>query len=1065
MTTGITSILILAALDSEALPIVQHFKLSPDDGSLFPLGVPWIRYHGYYKDLNINLIYPGKDRDLVLYPICPLLVWDSSLVTYASIQALKPDLFINAGTAGGFKVKGTLVFDVYLVSELAFHDRRIPIPGPDKYGLGQRKSFSTPNLVKELNLKVCKLSMGDSLDMSPQDETSSWPMMQQLLIWSTNWLESLAPEEGAALAYVSSLMRVPAISIKAVSNFVDGEKSIPEEFAENLEATAVALRDVVAQNPATSSSSSSKENNDRKNVEGRIQGCSPFLLNDDSFDICFSRNCGIVLVAAGAENLSSWQQVASLVVAHNVVNQAIVATAMDHSDQFHLPDAPELDPSLEATVTHKFDMCLFRSCLTENHVKNFCKIYAIPSDLHPCAPSANFTMNQLSHEHIGLYAHHFRRGGLRVHFSTFFLSLVEYFCVHISQLTPLGINHSTIFEMYCRALGVVPTVPLFRVFYKLCKQGDWFSFQSRVGKGLKPCIKGAPTSLKKWKDKFFLIDRRAAPIAMAWRHHDSSVADVLPGPSEYNAADVATLLQVPIQLHKPYNSLLYVAGLSPTWKGLGHVPVMKGPGGKVLTMAEFLRLPDLGACKIVAGTLLPPNFPVDTHLSTPATRLEDVPLKTPAMENAEIACRKVIVARERKKQRAEEQLASKAVGKVGSKRRVAQEGTSRKRKTPATAPSSEQVSSPQPINQVVPNQPLVTGNVRESALNARLDILRDQTDEHLDAGHDQSLARDDSGPGPRGDDRGDRGERGENDGRDDGQHVGPNVEGGDENDDQNVSQHPPAHRTGGEKTVPLPFAPVWGITDSDRMVKFRHCRDMMSNIFTPADLASFEGMDDREAVRRSWKLLCQSSQQQANMLLRFEKLYDESDGLQESRDRARAKYDSCKKQLVDLQVAYDAKASSYGQLSHDYEDVLRREEAGKIKIVELEKEKKRSDELVVSQAERIKSLEIALKESETGIEQLRSDRERFAVAVGQSEAIRKGFIDGISLGRTQADVDALLNASPGVNPASSDLFMGEYLKLFETRYPYVNKLARAYLLDPLQAPKCNARRSWSYPGR
>ncbi|GKG63190.1 hypothetical protein Tco_0638837, partial [Tanacetum coccineum] len=78
----------------------------------------------------------------------------------------------------------------------------------------------------------------------------------------------------------------------------------------------------------------------------------------------------------------------------------------------------------------------------------------------------------------------------------------------------------------------------------------------------------------------------------------------------------------------------------------------------------------------------------------------------------------------------------------------------------------------QPINQVVPNQPLVAGNVRESALNARLDILRDQTDEHLDACHDQSLAREDSGPGPRGDDIG---ERRENDGRDDGQHVGPDV--------------------------------------------------------------------------------------------------------------------------------------------------------------------------------------------------------------------------------------------------------------------------------------------------
>ncbi|MFS8006768.1 putative methylthioadenosine nucleosidase [Helianthus anomalus] len=54
------------------------------------------------------------------------------------------------------QVKGMSIFDVFIVSDLAFHDRRIPIPGPDKYGLGRRKSFSTPNRVKELNLKVTK---------------------------------------------------------------------------------------------------------------------------------------------------------------------------------------------------------------------------------------------------------------------------------------------------------------------------------------------------------------------------------------------------------------------------------------------------------------------------------------------------------------------------------------------------------------------------------------------------------------------------------------------------------------------------------------------------------------------------------------------------------------------------------------------------------------------------------------------------------------------------------------------------------------------------------------------
>lgn len=30
----------------------------------FPEGVPWVRYHGTYKDLHLNIIWPGKDTSL-----------------------------------------------------------------------------------------------------------------------------------------------------------------------------------------------------------------------------------------------------------------------------------------------------------------------------------------------------------------------------------------------------------------------------------------------------------------------------------------------------------------------------------------------------------------------------------------------------------------------------------------------------------------------------------------------------------------------------------------------------------------------------------------------------------------------------------------------------------------------------------------------------------------------------------------------------------------------------------------------------------------------------------------
>ncbi|GJW18412.1 hypothetical protein Tco_0025848 [Tanacetum coccineum] len=69
----------------------------------------------------------------------------------------------------------------------------------------------------------------------------------------------------------------------------------------------------------------------------------------------------------------------------------------------------------------------------------------------------------------------------------------------------------------------------------------------------------------------------------------------------------------------------------------------------------------------------------------------------------------------------------------------------------------------------------------------------------------------------------------------------------------------------------------------------------------------------------------------------------------------------------------------------------------------------------------------------------------------QVNAANTAYVDNLSdavICAFLANVDALLKASPGVNPASSDLFMGEYLKLFEMHYPYVDKVTRAYLLDP-----------------
>ncbi|TQE12113.1 hypothetical protein C1H46_002316 [Malus baccata] len=60
----ISTILLVIAMQTEALPVVNKFNLTEDPDSVFPNGVPWVRYHGSYKDLKINLVWPGKDSSL-----------------------------------------------------------------------------------------------------------------------------------------------------------------------------------------------------------------------------------------------------------------------------------------------------------------------------------------------------------------------------------------------------------------------------------------------------------------------------------------------------------------------------------------------------------------------------------------------------------------------------------------------------------------------------------------------------------------------------------------------------------------------------------------------------------------------------------------------------------------------------------------------------------------------------------------------------------------------------------------------------------------------------------------
>ncbi|GJV81900.1 hypothetical protein Tco_1517770 [Tanacetum coccineum] len=163
------------------------------------------------------------------------------------------------------------------------------------------------------------------------------------------------------------------------------------------------------------------------------------------------------------------------------------------------------------------------------------------------------------------------------------------------------------FEIYCRILEINSSINLFRAFYKLNKHGHWFSFERCSGKGGHGKIFNEfCTSLKHWKDCFFLIDCRAIPDAMPWRHQDSSVAD--PPPTGVRVEDIRRLCEHVIDLRLVYPTMLYTVGLTTIWKHMGHHPVFKDGEGNVATsMSEFLKFPMAGGVRVGKGTALADN--------------------------------------------------------------------------------------------------------------------------------------------------------------------------------------------------------------------------------------------------------------------------------------------------------------------------------------------------------------------------------------------------------------------------------------------------------------------------
>ena len=238
----------------------------------------------------------------------------------------------------------------------------------------------------------------------------------------------------------------------------------------------------------------------------------------------------------------------------------------------------------------KRDMHIHTSKLRKCDLDKLITRYKIPSDLNPRLPDADFRMSDLPDDAIGIYTRIFDSSGVRIPFSSFLLAVLKHFKVHISQIVPLGLNKVITFEVLCLSRNIEPTVDLFRKFQTLSKQGDWFSF-AKLRKPAPVCMDESKSGMKDWKEKFFLIDRRAIPDFMPWRHPESSITDDLPI-CDFSQDDVTRLDQQIVGLRTIPEGVLVLSGLSRVWKFPLCDPVLRhrdgtGTGGICLSFQVF----------------------------------------------------------------------------------------------------------------------------------------------------------------------------------------------------------------------------------------------------------------------------------------------------------------------------------------------------------------------------------------------------------------------------------------------------------------------------------------------
>ncbi|GJW34832.1 hypothetical protein Tco_0057752 [Tanacetum coccineum] len=105
------------------------------------------------------------------------------------------------------------------------------------------------------------------------------------------------------------------------------------------------------------------------------------------------------------------------------------------------------------------------------------------------------------------------------------------------------------------------------------------------------CIDDNLSCTTHWKSGFFLIDRRAIPDSMVWRHPSAAIDYPRLDAGSFSMANVRRLSPYVIKLRDMPEGVLVLSRLNRVWKSRIYNPVLRGANRNVMSIHDFLCLP------------------------------------------------------------------------------------------------------------------------------------------------------------------------------------------------------------------------------------------------------------------------------------------------------------------------------------------------------------------------------------------------------------------------------------------------------------------------------------------